>query len=137
MSSFRAGRVVVLALLAGACGGAPPPHRRPAESAPKPAARELGSWKGQGSTTLGFVSESGSFRINWIAQNTDNAKPGHFTLTLRSGISGRALKVIADHRSAGGGSVEFGDDPRLYEFLVDSAGINWTISVEETLAPAR
>ena len=79
------------------------------------------------------MSESGSFRINWTAQNKDNAKPGTFVLTLRSGISGRVLKVIAEHRNAGGGSVEFGDDPRLYEFLVESSGIDWVISVEETL----
>lgn len=127
-------RLIVLALVAGACGGTPLPDRAPAASAPKAVARELGSWTGEGSTTLGFVSESGSFRINWTAQNIDNAQPGRFMLTLRSGISGRPLKVIADHRSAGGGSVEFGDDPRLYEFLVDSSGIRWAISVEETFA---
>ena len=65
-----------------------------------PASRELGAWTGTGSTTLGFVSESGSFRITWKAQNQDNARPGAFHLTLRSGISGRPLKVIADHKGA-------------------------------------
>ena len=58
-----------------------------------------------------------------------------FQLTLRSGISGRPLKVITDHRGAGSGSVEFGDDPRMYEFLVDSSGVDWSVSVEETFAP--
>jgi hypothetical protein len=57
-----------------------------------------------------------------------------FQLTLRSGISGRPLKVIADHRGDGEGSVEFGDDPRMYEFLVDSTGVEWAITVEETFA---
>ena len=128
---YRCG-IVVLALAAAACGGTPPADRAPAEPAAAPAPRQLGAWKGQGSTTLRFVSESGSFRISWTAQNADNANPGRFTLTLRSGIGGRAMKVIADHRSAGGGSVEFGDDPRLYEFLVEATGINWAISVEET-----
>jgi hypothetical protein len=67
---------------------------------------------------------------------TENPKsPGSFQLTLRSGISGRPLKVITDHRGAGAGSEEFGDDPRMYEFLVDSSGIEWTISVVETFAP--
>lgn len=103
-------------------------------SATASAARQLGSWKGQGNTTLGFVSESGSFRINWSARNEDSAHPGRFQLTLRSGISGRPLKVIADHQGASGGSVEFGDDPRMYEFLVDSSGIDWSISVDETFA---
>jgi hypothetical protein len=119
----------------GACGrsGPPPSAERAAPVAPK----QLGSWKGEGNRTLGFVSESGSFRVNWTARNKDNAHPGSFVLTLRSGISGRTLKVIADHSSAGGGSVEFGDDPRLYELVIDSAGIYWAISVDETFAGSR
>jgi len=103
----------------------------------KPASRQLGSWKGTGSTTLGFVSESGSFRITWTTRNQDPALPGSFELTLRSGISGRPLRVIAEHRGAGAGSEEFGDDPRIYEFLVESSRIEWSIAVEETFAPRR
>jgi len=127
---------LVLAMTAAACAPADVEQRR-VQNPELVTRRELGSWKGEGNTTLGFVSESGSFRISWTAQNKDNAKPGTFTLALRSGISGRTLKMIADHRSAGGGSVEFGDDPRLYEFLVDSSGINWVISVEETMASKK
>jgi hypothetical protein len=107
--------------------------RDPASAVP----RELGAWSGTGDSTLGFVSESGSFRITWSARNRNSAEPGTFQLTLRSGISGRPMKVIADSRGASAGSVEFGDDPRMYEFLVDSAGIDWSISVEETFAPQR
>jgi hypothetical protein len=122
---------VLLAMLAVACAGAPqlPP------AAPVEPPRELGSWKGKGSTTLGFVSESGSFRIHWKSRNQDAGRPGVFELTLRSGISGRPMQLIADHRGDGEGSVEFGDDPRLYEFLVESTGIDWWVSVEETFAP--
>ena len=109
------------------------------ESEPAPAqnavARQLGSWNGTGNTTLGFVSESGSFRIIWTTRNQDAAHPGSFHLTLRSGISGRPLKVIAEHNGAGAGSEEFGDDPRIYEFLVESSRIEWSISVDETFAP--
>lgn len=124
--------LVALAIAAGACSSAPvEPPSKPVVS------RQLGSWNGQGNTTLGFVSESGSFRITWTAQNQDNARPGTFTLTLRSGISGRPLEVIADHRGAGGGSVEFGDDPRMYEFLVESSRVHWTIAVVETFAPRQ
>ena len=119
-----------------ACGPAPESARETTQPA-KPVTRELGSWTGAGNTTLGFVSESGSFRITWKARNRDNAQPGSFQLTLRSGISGRPLKVIAEHRGAGGDSVEFGDDPRMYEFLVESSGIDWSISVVETFAPKR
>ena len=129
----RASHVIAIVLLtAAAC--APAPAKPAAERVTHTAGRELGSWKGEGNTTLGFVSESGSFRITWRAQNKDNARPGAFLLTLRSGISGRVLKVVADHHSAGGGSVEFGDDPRMYEFVVESSGIAWAISVHETWA---
>ena len=130
-------RLIAMLAIAGGGACAPAPAKPAAEDVPHVASRDLGAWKGDGDTTLGFVSESGSFRITWTAQNKDNAKPGTFTLTLRSGISGRVLKVIAEHRSAGGGSVEFGDDPRLYEFLVESSGIDWVISVHETFALRR
>jgi hypothetical protein len=128
--------VVCFALLcAPACGAQPETLavQKPVESVP----RQLGSWKGAESTTLGFVSESGSFRINWMTRNQNPKDPGSFQLMLRSGISGRPIKIITDHRGAGAGSEEFGDDPRMYEFLVDSRGIEWTISVEETFAPRR
>ena len=130
--SFRIRLIPVLALVAGACS--PAPAKPQSTQIEQTAGRELGSWRGDGNTTLGFVSESGSFRITWTAQNKDNAHPGAFLLTLRSGISGRVLKVIADHHSAGGGSVEFADDPRMYEFVVESSGIAWAISVHETWA---
>jgi outer membrane biogenesis lipoprotein LolB len=134
----RHAALLLLAVLSAAC-------RRATDSVPaasqhteaQPAVRQLGAWTGKGNTTLGFVSESGSFRITWKAQNDDDQHPGTFLLTLRSGISGRPMKVIADHQGAGGGSVDFGDDPRLYEFLVESSRIDWSISVQETFAPRR
>jgi hypothetical protein len=130
---MRRAILLSLAVVSAACGRAPDAE----QAAPAAAMRELGAWRGTGNTTLGFVSESGSFRITWKAQNQNNARPGAFQLTLRSGISGRPMKVIADHQGAGGGSVEFGDDPRRYEFLVDAHGIDWSIAVQETFAPRK
>ena len=130
---MRSALLFVLAS-AVACGPAPDSVREAAPPAP-PVSRELGSWSGAGNSTLGFASESGSFRITWKTRNRDDARPGAFQLTLRSGISGRPLQVIADQQGSGGGSAEFGDDPRLYEFLVESAGVEWSVSVQETFAP--
>jgi hypothetical protein len=129
-------RLVPLLVLASAlaCGPARESARETATPAVQPVTRQLGSWSGTGNSTLGFVSESGSFRITWNTRNRDDARPGSFQLTLRSGISGRPLKVIADEHGGGGGRAEFGDDPRMYEFLVESGGIDWTVSVEETFA---
>jgi hypothetical protein len=125
---------LVLAMIFPACAAAPePPSPAPPAASPT-AVRQLGSWTGTGNTTLGFVSESGSFRINWKTAS-QSAGAGEFLLTLRSGISGRPLKVIASHTGSGSGSVEFGDDPRIYEFLVESSRVEWSISVDETFAP--
>ncbi len=132
---MRFGPLAVLTA-ALACGTAPDAVRDTARPA-VPESRELGSWSGAGNSTLGFASESGSFRITWKTKNQDDARPGAFQLTLRSGISGRPLQVIADQRGTGSGSAEFGDDPRLYEFLVESAGAEWSVSVQETFAPRQ
>ena len=120
---------VFLTACAGASDAVPP------KSAVAP--RQLGSWKGQGSTTLGFTSESGSFRVEWNTRAREGAQPGRFQLTLRSGISGRPIQVLADYEGSGSGAIDVGDDPRLYEFLVDSSGVEWWIGVQETFAPAR
>lgn len=132
--SFILCSVLAVVAAAGCRNDAPP---QAAAAPPRTEGRPLGAWTGTGNTTLGFISESGSFRINWTALNDDAANPGVFQLTLRSGISGRPLKVIADHRGPGGGSVEFGDDPRMYEFLVESTGMKWAISVDETFTTAK
>ena len=126
-------RWVVLAMIVTACSGVP--ERRPPP--PSAAPRQLGSWTGHTSTTIGFVSESGSFRVDWSTRARDANPEGSFELTLRSGISGRPMRLIADQRGPGSGSVEFGDDPRLYEFLVESTGVEWSIAVYETFAPRR
>ena len=134
---MRHASLLVLAVMTAACQPATDGATAVQHKDASAMARQLGAWTGKGSTTLGFVSESGSFRITWKAQNQDAARPGAFQLTLRSGISGRPMQVIADHQGAGGATVEFGDDPRIYEFLVESSGIDWSISVQETFAPRR
>ena len=67
--------LLVLLLPAGAC------RVRAATGRPRRIRRRRPDSSGrgteQGNTTLGFVSESGSFRINWAARNRDTAKPGH------------------------------------------------------------
>jgi hypothetical protein len=126
-------RLLALALLLTACAAPPEPAAPPGGHAP----RQLGSWTGRGNTTLGFASESGSFRIDWKTRNDSPGEPGRFQLTLRSGISGRPIQVVADHRGTGTGTTEFGDDPRLYEFLVESSGVEWSVAVQETFTSRR
>ena len=98
-----------------------------------PVTRVVGSWSGRGTMTVGDVpSETGRFRITWQTSNESPAGSGRFKLTLRSAISGRTIGVVADHRGNGGGAAEYDEGPRTYDFLVESANVDWQFRVEET-----
>lgn len=125
--------VVAFALSLGACHDAPPPP------APMVATtRALGTWEGRGSQTIGFNSESGRFRVHWQTRNEAPVGGGTFRLTAHSAVSGRPIQPIADSRGVGEGSANVEDDPRPYNLMVESTNVDWTISVEETVAtPGR
>jgi type II secretory pathway component PulK len=118
---------LVIAVLSAAClpSESPGVRQRIAQ------AKQAGSWEGTGDRTIGFVSESGAFRVNWKTRNERPVGSGTFRLTVRSAISGRPIRIIADHRGEGSGSVDFVDDPRLYEFIVESANVGWWFNAEE------
>jgi hypothetical protein len=84
--------------------------------------------------TIGFVSESGRFRVQWETRNEHSPSSGSFRLTVHSAVSGRPIQVIADHRGAGSGSARVDDDPRPYNFMIESANVDWSFSVEEVVA---
>lgn len=95
--------------------------------------RPVGSWKGRGTVTVGDIpSETGRFRIVWETTNESPAGGGRFKLTLRSAISGRTIGVVADHTGTGTGTAEYDEGPRTYDFLVESANVDWSFRVEET-----
>ncbi len=108
----------------------------PTPSAPQPivaVTRQAGSWSGRGTTTVGDVnSDTGRLRIIWETTNESPAGSGHFRLILRSGVSGRTIAVVADHKGVGTGTAETDEGPRTYDFLVESANVDWKFSVEET-----
>jgi hypothetical protein len=106
--------------------------RSPETPPPQPAAvsRPAGSWQGRGSTTIGFVSDTGRFRVTWETRNAQPPGGGTFRLTVHSAVSGRPMEVIADHRGEGHGSADFADDPRVYNFMVDSENIDWSFTVD-------
>jgi hypothetical protein len=93
----------------------------------------VGSWQGRGTTTVGDVpSETGRFRIYWQTVNESPAGAGTFKLTLRSAISGRTIGIVADTKGMGSGTAEYDEGPRTYDFLVESANVDWSFRVEET-----
>jgi hypothetical protein len=95
--------------------------------------RPVGSWQGRGTATVGDIpSETGRFRIIWETSNESPPGAGTFKLTMRSAISGRTLGIAADHKGVGTGTVEYDEGPRTYDFLVESANVDWKFRVEET-----
>jgi len=108
----------------------------PVPSEPQPivaVTRTVGSWSGRGTRTVGDVpSETGRFRIHWQTANESPSGAGTFKLTLRSAISGRTIGIVADHKGTGAGTVEYDEGPRTYDFLVESANVDWSFRVEET-----
>jgi hypothetical protein len=108
---------------------------RPSEPQPIVAVtRTVGSWQGRGTRTVGDVpSETGRFLIHWQTANESPAGAGTFKLTLRSAISGRTIGIVADVTGTSAGTTHFDEGPRTYDFLVESANVDWTFRVEETL----
>jgi hypothetical protein len=95
--------------------------------------RQVGSWSGRGTTTVGDVnSDTGRLRIIWQTTNETPGAGGRFKLTLRSGVSGRTIAVVADHNGVGAGTIETDEGPRTYDFLVESVNVDWSFRVEET-----
>jgi len=107
---------------------------RPSEPQPiVSVTRPVGSWQGRGTATVGDIpSETGRFRITWETSNESPAGTGTFKLTLRSAISGRTIGIVADHKGVGTGTAEYDEGPRTYDFLVESSGVDWKFSVDET-----
>ena len=108
----------------------------PKPSQPQPivaVTRTVGSWQGRGTRTVGDVpSETGRFRILWETTNESAPGAATFKLTLRSAISGRTIGIVADYKGTGAGTAEYDEGPRTYDFLVESANVDWAFRVEET-----
>ena len=95
--------------------------------------REVGAWQGRGTQTVGDIpSETGRFHIVWETSNESPAGSGTFKLTMRSAISGRPLQLVADHKGVGTGTADYDEGPRTYDFLVESANLDWKFRVDET-----
>ena len=113
--------------------------QKPSENQPIVAVtRPVGQWEGRGTQTVGDIpSETGRFRITWETTNESSPGTGRFKLTLRSAISGRTIGIVADHQGTGTGTAEYDEGPRTYDFLVESANVDWKFKVEETSGEYR
>lgn len=94
--------------------------------------RPIGSWSGSGTTqTESFDIASGQFRVKWETKNEAPPGAGRFKLTANSAVSGRFIAPVVEHRGAGRGTAYVTDDPRMFYLLIESSGVEWTVSVEE------
>ena len=124
--------LMALSLVSGACRSTPAPP-----AAPIAVPQQIGHWQGSGNHTIGFDSQSGRFRIRWETRLESGKVDGAFRLTVHSGVSGRPLQEVVNHHGAGQGSINFEDDPRLYQLMVESGDVQWSVMVDEiVLAPA-
>ena len=121
--------LVVLAIsCAAACGSR-------ATSEPKAGAvtwKRVGSWSGRGNRqTESFTSDSGGFRVRWQTRNETKPGDGRLKVVFRSGDSGRDIIDAVDARGVGEGTADVGDRPRWYFLTIESANVDWIVTVEE------
>ena len=93
----------------------------------------VGSWEGSGDHTIGFVSNSGKFRVRWSTRQEPGKAEGVFRLTVHSAVSGRPLQEVVTQHGPGEGSFNFEDDPRQYNLMVASSGVVWSVVVDEVV----
>ena len=125
--------IVLSALLLGtACESRPPsPPELPSRVV---AWKQLATWSGRGSIqTETFLSDNGSFRIHWETRNESPAGKGTLKVAFRSGDSGRVIIDAVDQKGVGGSSAEVGDMVRWYYLTIDSANVDWTVTIEEPI----
>ena len=95
--------------------------------------RPIQSFSGRGdSQTESFDIESGQWRIKWAVANENPAGEGTFRVTVHSAISGRPLMVAVEDKGIGHGIAVINEDPRLYHLVIESTGLDWNVSVEES-----
>ena len=110
-------------------------------SQPKPAAPEatswrvVGHWSGRGTVqTESFTSDDGGFRVQWEARNEAPPGTGTLRVVFHSGDSGREIMEAVNHRGNGQDTALVGDRPRWYYLTIESANVDWSVTVEEAVS---
>jgi len=126
--------VVGVAFSAVACGSGYTAVEKPATVTWK----RVGSWSGRGDRqTESFTSDTGGFRVQWETKNETPPGAGRLKVVFRSGDSGREIMDAVDARGIGAGTENVaGDRPRWYFLTIESASVDWTVTVEEQVSGA-
>jgi hypothetical protein len=130
----RAPFVVALCLAAGTLAGCRSPQPPPP---PKDVViwKPLGTWSGRGdSSTNTFTSDTGGFRVHWETTNATRPDAGRLRVVFRSGDSGREIIEAIDAHGTGSGVEEVAAErPRWYYLTIESADVDWKVSVDERI----
>jgi hypothetical protein len=96
--------------------------------------KKLGEWSGNGNLqTESFIGLTGALRMRWQTKNEAPAGMGTFKLLLQSAISGRVLQEPVDETGTGEGMAYVAEDPRGFYMSVESANLDWSVTVEEAV----
>ncbi|MCU1381875.1 MAG: hypothetical protein JWL71_572 [Acidobacteria bacterium] len=123
-------KLLVLLFLLGGCHQTPP-NPPQAIVVWKP----IGSWSGRGDRqTETFTGDSGGFRVHWQTGRESPAGAGRLRVVFRSGDSGREIIEAIDAHGTGGGIEEVAAErPRWYYVTIESANVDWTVSIDERI----
>jgi hypothetical protein len=121
--------VAALAFLT-ACREGPPPARHPVV-----VWKPIGSWSGRGDKqTETFTSDNGGFRVHWETANEARPGSGRLRVVFRSGDSGREIIEAIDAHGVGSGVEEVAAErPRWYYVTIESANVDWKVSIDERI----
>jgi len=93
------------------------------------------TWSGRGNSQLEtFTIDVGTWRARWETRNETAPGSGSFKVNAHSGDSGRVIAEIADQRGVGRGTETVIEAPRRYYLNIESANVEWTITVEQPVA---
>jgi hypothetical protein len=123
-------------LVLGGCRSDPP--RPQPQTEPVVIWKPIGSWSGRGDKqTETFTGDTGGFRVHWETREAP-AGGGRLRVVFRSGDSGREIIEAIDARGAGDGTEEVAAErPRWYYITIESANVDWKVSVDERIEAMR
>jgi hypothetical protein len=96
---------------------------------------KVGSWSGRGNIqTETFTSDTGAFRVTWETRNETAPGAGRLYAVFRSGDSGREIMDAVKTQGVGRGVEHVSAErPRWYYLSIDSANVDWAITVDEEI----
>jgi hypothetical protein len=96
--------------------------------------KEVGSWSGTGNfQSESFTSDTGGFRVRWETKNERVPGTGRMKVVFRSGDSGRPIIEAVDVKGIGRDVEEVADNVRWYFLTIESANVDWSVSIDERL----